>query len=308
MATFYGTSMHRPGSTNPYARIEFADERTGTADADYFSMGGGNDRIFAGLGADEVHAGRDDDVIFAGDSTAASYRAWGNDWVYGEGNNDYIYYYTTSSDVVLFGDGAGISWDDGNDYILSGSGYDRIYGGGGNDTLDGGSGNDYIYGEDLSSSGTGDDSLFGNYGNDTLIGGHGVDRLSGGPGVDFLYGGADVDYFIFNPGDTGSTYQLADEIMDFNRSYDWIDMPLRGTASNFVAGTFTSTGYTDAQIFNEAYHATLSMGSLYTKYAFVTDGTDGYLFVDGDGSGTATTGIILRGLDSVTDLRYSDII
>jgi serralysin len=113
---------------------------------------------------------------------------------------------------------------------------------------------------------------------------------------------------VFNNGDSRLTWETADTILDFNRTYDWIDMPVVGTSSNFVSGTFTSSHYTSHDVMNDAYHATFSMGTLSTQYAFVTDGHNGYLFANTNGTAGFDTGVELLGLTSVNDLRYYDII
>lgn len=283
-----------------------SDTLYGTAESDYIDAGGGNDTVYAGAGADEVYGGSGNDTLWA-QAYGQGNAYWGNDFVYAGTGDDQIYYYYTLSDVVLFGDDTSISSADGNDYIYSGSGNDRLNGGGGNDTLNGGAGNDIIHG-DLAQGGTGHDQLLGNLGSDSLYGDGGDDHLQGGRDGDWLSGGAGVDTFVIATGDSGLAWETADTILDFNRAWDWIDLPVAGTPSNFVSGTFITTGYTYHDVFAEAYHASFSMGSYLTKLVFLTDGQDGYLFADTDPSYGFDTGVQLLGLTSVNDLRYWDIV
>jgi Ca2+-binding RTX toxin-like protein len=92
------------------------------------------------------------------------------------------------------------------------------------------SASDYLFG------GAGADYLNGGGGNDYLNGGIGNDHLWGGTGSDALVGGYDyyTDYFHFNQGDSNSSTAEADHIWDWNVAYDYIDMPIAGTAANYA--------------------------------------------------------------------------
>ena len=303
MATIYGTS-HYSYVAGRYHSIANADTLYGTSSGDYIDAGGNNDYVYTGAGNDAVHGGSGDDVL----STLGTSAHTGNDYVYGEAGNDTIIYSYSYDSQHLFGDSAGLSIADGNDTIYSGYGSDYIYGGGGHDTVFGGAGNDVIYGDLPGNLGTGNDTIDGGAGGDSIYGGAGDDRIQGGADGDWLSGGVGTDTFVFNNGDSRLTWETADTIMDFNRTYDWLDMPVVGTSANFVSGTFTSSHYTSHDVMNDAYHATFSMGQLGTQYAFVTDGHNGYLFANTNGTAGFDTGVELLGLTSVNDLRYYDII
>jgi Ca2+-binding RTX toxin-like protein len=161
---------------------------------------------------------------------------------------------------------------------------------------------DYIYGFG------GDDYINAYQGNDVIDGGSGHDVIRCGAGMDLMTGGADTDTFRFSPGDSGLGYNQADVIWDFNREDDWISFDnIYGTANTYVEYSFQSDG-----TYEGAYNQALSYaqqdigGGIFT--AFYTDGWDGYLFADSDLDGHVDTGIELRGLTSVDQFNYYDMI
>lgn len=112
----------------------FTGTKRGTAYADSYYTGAGNDVIDSYLGDDYVSAGEGDDTVYASD---------GNDQIYGDGGSD-----------SLFGD----------------LGNDVLDGGVGSDVLDGGLGNDFLYGGDdndtfLTDGVSGRDAYYGGNGN-----------------------------------------------------------------------------------------------------------------------------------------------
>ena len=92
-------------------------------------------------------------------------------------------------------------------------------GGDGADTLGGNRGNNVLNGDD------GNDRLHGREGHDRLYGSAGHDLLVGGKGRDRLYGSEGHDRFDFNAlSESGRTAKTRDQIMDFERGVDVIDL------------------------------------------------------------------------------------
>lgn len=317
MADFYGSNFRLPGSH--WLLREYDDQMHGTSFDDTFYAGGGNDTIYAGLGDDAVYAGSGNDTIYATDYRAPGYVGpWGNDAVYAGDGDDHINYGNTTSNVILFGDNTAAGAHDGNDTIVSGAGNDWIYGGGGNDFILGGAGSDVIYGDMPNGNARGDDVIFGGDGNDSIYGGAGNDVIYGGRDVDYMYGGSGADTFKFNAVDTGLHYADADVIYDFKPSFDR-GFPGAGDTINFVtvdSGTSRNFGHTSIDTSHEytyaaeyehalkAANATEASNSN-LKYVFVTDGQDGWLFVDTNGDHHLDAGIELRG---VTDMHYWNVV
>ena len=106
-----------------------------------------------------------------------------------------------------------------NDNIIDG-GDDRdfLYGRYGDDMLIGGAGRDNLYGQ------SSDDKLYGGEDTDKLEGGSGNDRLDGGAGKDYLIGGDGADIFVFNNRTDSTQHKAYDEISDFQRGIDLIDL------------------------------------------------------------------------------------
>ncbi len=164
----------------------------------------------------------------------------------------------------------------GADTMQGGSGTDTFRGWGGNDTLRGGAGNDFLtgdagldflfgdVGDDVLSGGLGNDKLQGGTGADTLLGGVGDDVLTGGLGRDLLVGGRGADKFVFSSAaQTGSTFQTADIIRDFQTGIDKI--VLTGIdADSITPGIQTFSAPTNA------FNPTPTPGSI-----FLTVGTFG---------------------------------
>lgn len=85
-----------------------------------------------------------------------------------------------------------------------------------NNLIEGSDGIDQLFGL------AGDDILAGGLGNDVLDGGEGNDTLIGGAGIDKMWGGAGIDYFSF--GNDSIRQGGSDEVMDFARGFDKIDL------------------------------------------------------------------------------------
>ncbi|GAB6142723.1 hypothetical protein [Desulfocicer niacini] len=126
-----------------------------------FTLGVGDDEVWAGMGFDFVDGGAGDDSIHGGGQ----------------------------SDTLIGGDGADeIFGGDGSDLITGDAGDDVLFGGFDSDNISGGTGDDQI------SGGMDSDVLFGNDGDDLICGGEGSDQITGGLGADTLIGGdGDVD-------------------------------------------------------------------------------------------------------------------
>jgi Ca2+-binding RTX toxin-like protein len=192
----------------------------------------------------------------------------------------------------------------GNNWMTGSAGSDVMYGYGGIDVLVGDGGDDSVYGDD------GDDHLYGNEGDDVLSGGAGWDYLVGGTGADWVYSGSGYDYFAISYGESGTTWGSADSLMDYNRWYDYIDMNIAGTSSNYVE---LAIGY-NAGFDQAAATAMFAFGSGYfwgnpnTNHCFITDGVNGYLFSDLNDDNVMDTGVDIRGLTSLDQFNWSDIV
>jgi len=224
------------------------------------------------------------------DGLVPGYYGEGSDIVYGHDGDDLIYGFEGHDDL---------HGDHGHDSIYGGTGDDFLSGGAGDDYLNGGSGHDDLYG------GTGHDDLYGGSGLDYLSGGAGDDFLSGGTGRDTLVGGSGEDVFSFKKGDSGFTAGTADTITDWNRSYDWIDMAVKGTSSNYRERSTKATSIATAVDEAEHYFPQASV-----KHVFLYNGrTDtGYLISDSDGNGQFDTGIVLKNAGLASDMSYQYII
>ena len=286
--------------------------------ADSITVGSGNDLILGNQGNDTIALGGGADTALGGmgDDLITS-SGIGNDLLLGGEGSDTIMA-GNGADTIVGGTGNGSSDSlDGADEITSGSGNDLILGNGGNDSVGAGAGNDTVaggFGDDVVLGNQGNDVILGNQGRDTLFGGQGADTLVGGQGNDVLYGneGDDVLYgneglntFVFNPGDTGfrSALGTGDTVMDFATGTSRIDFASgpAGSATNFGATATTATDFAAIQALGQ----TLIDGG--DAYAFVADGTDGFLFTTG-GTGTAMTDAVkLVGAGTASSLKYQDI-
>lgn len=208
--------------------------------------GNGNDTVIAQGGRDYIDGGDGNDTIKAGADRDTVFGGLGNDTIWGEGGDDIIDAGAgddsvsggTGHDSVLGGTGRdtirGFSGNDtlrggaDDDSILGDGGDDFLYGDDGNDTLQGGNGVDFLDG------GAGNDLLVGGPGNDTLQGGAGNDTLIGGGGTDTLTGGSGADHFVFRSGREMDKGAAADQITDFTRGTDIVD--LSGFGLTYIAG------------------------------------------------------------------------
>jgi Ca2+-binding RTX toxin-like protein len=170
------------------------------------------------------------------------------------------------------------------------------------DTLYGTVYSDYIQGYG------GADWLYGFGGHDTIDGGRGNDTIRGGTGVDWMTGGSGYDQFRFQQGDSGPSYAAADVITDFNGNQDTVYFDeLWGTSSNYVEYGIAGDGTYDGTYARALAYANEDIGGK-VWFAFYTDGQDGYLFADLDLNGNVDTGIELRGLTSLNQFDYWNIV
>jgi Ca2+-binding RTX toxin-like protein len=213
-----------------------------------------------------------------------------NDEIDGFYTSDIIYGY--DGDDLLYG------WD-GHDDIYGGWDNDAIYGGFGDDYLIGGAGHDDLYG------GADFDDLYGGSGLDYLSGGSGEDLLSGGTGRDTLSGGTGDDLFVFKRGESGLTTSTADTITDWNKSFDFIDMTIKGTSRNYreveTDALSIATAASDADYF---YGDT----SVRHVFLFNPDTDKGFLVSDLNADGLFETGVVLKNAGLASDMSYLLII
>ncbi|WP_172297205.1 calcium-binding protein [Pseudoruegeria sp. HB172150] len=174
-------------------RAGFADDLTGTMNADTFQGFDGNDRIDGSGGADFIDGGPGNDTLLGGGQADTIHGGSGNDYVEGGYGPDLVYL-DDGDDTFLDIAQAGrygtdtIHGGNGNDTITALDGDDLLFGGAGNDLLDGGTGNDTL------SGGTGDDTLRAGDGNDLI-------HLDGGTNVVFAGGGDDLIRFESGAGE-----------------------------------------------------------------------------------------------------------
>jgi Ca2+-binding RTX toxin-like protein len=242
---------------------------------------------------------------------------WGKWTGYGSTyNDDYVDDLVgTNLMDVIYGLGGYDTLDGGGgpDKIYGGGGRDTIYGGTGADLCVGGDGRDIIYGGDQGDQlygGDDQDFLYGEGGNDALYGDAGHDELTGGVGIDILTGGTGFDTFKFElqnaaNGWTDSKITDPDHITDFSGADDWIDVEVPGTSANYIekqiSGNSLVFGYDAAKDW-ALDHMTGNV-----RYAFVSDGFNGFLFADLNGNGIVETGIVLEGVTSTSDFQFSNI-
>jgi Ca2+-binding RTX toxin-like protein len=187
--------------------------------------------------------------------------------------------------------------------IDAGDGNDTVVGGGSADELNGGAGNDILTG------GAGADTLDGGEGNDILTGGIGADVFNSGEGKDkFVIDNKDSGSIVKTLADPADTLKIAvhvgsDTIEGFDIALDRIALGVAGSKSNFKIvdeSTQAALKITDlATDFDSAYaqaNIALTKATGKERFAFVSDGTDGYVFNDTNGDGKADQVIVLTGI------------
>ncbi len=150
-------------------------------------------------------------------------------------------------------------------------------------------------------------SIIGGSGDDAITGGSGIDTLKGGSGNDVLTGAGGADIFDFSDiaadlDTVLATPAINDTIADFVTTSDKIKIDgtvfVAGTGGNYAEQTAAAADMDALKVAADtALNATV-------EYYFGVVGTDGYLFMDDDGTGH-THMIKLTG---VTDMAFGDII
>ncbi len=235
-------------------------------------------------------------------------------WIFGTRSND-ILAGSAGNDFIL-----GLK---GDDQIEGGAGKDKLFGGSGDDQIDGGAGNDLL------SGGKGDDILQGGSGSDLLLGGRGEDRLvfvaeDNVGSYDYYNGGRDTDTLelVLTAAEANDPAIQAD-IAAFQAHLAGIQS---GSIRAHKAFTFSSLGLTvknieqlvitqtgnqapvavdDAATTNEDTAVTVSLlgndndpdGDTLTVTA-VTQGTNGSVVLNPDGTATYTPNANFNGSDS----------
>jgi Ca2+-binding RTX toxin-like protein len=147
------------------------------------------------------------------------------------------------------------------------------------------------------------DSIYGYGGSDIQSGSAGNDNLVGGTGQDYLTGGSDIDLFVFFLGHSPSTTREADFIVDWDVRYDFIQLPVAGTASNYAEAP---TSFTNMEGARHQVESSPTLGDHVFLYNSYTD--TGYLLSSLDGDFIFETGIVIMGAGLALDMDWSDII
>jgi Ca2+-binding RTX toxin-like protein len=313
-----------------YYSDDVDDDINGTSDADTIDGLGGDDNIWGGLGNDVIQGGYGSDIIKPTDQNVDTVADWGYDEVHGGPGDDWLLFEKTTHHVLLQG-GEGVDtikggsdWDslDGGsegDFIWGFGGDDKIWGRSGDDHVWGGKGEDFISGgknDDTLDGGENDDEIWGGDGTDTILGGYGNDELLGEAGQDTMTGGPGSDTFQFHMQDSDPSNP--DHITDFLASSgnvyfagDKIDFLVGepgGTSSNYLEFSIRDGGYNEAKNVAGNWFAGDHLIGGGVRYLFITDGVDGYLFSDPFGNGTIQDGIILDGLNELSDFSHFNIL
>lgn len=218
------------------------DYVSGTANADSYSVGIGDDTVYGGAGSDRIWGGADDDSLNGDTGNDSLYGDEGNDILSGGEGNDRLFG-GADQDWLSGGDNSDLMLGDaGNDTLDGDAGNDSLEGGDGNDRLNGGDGNDQMRGD------LGSDRLYGGAGNDVMSADWGIDRLFGGAGNDRLYtdgyissvdnGPDELDYLYGGLGD--DIFQDGDETsLGVNKLYG-------GAGNDTISGTGSDSIYGEA--------------------------------------------------------------
>ncbi|MBI3445964.1 MAG: FecR domain-containing protein, partial [Magnetospirillum sp.] len=130
--------------------------------------------------------------------------------------------------------------------------------------------------------------LTGTSGPDTLVGGSAADTLVGGGGGDTLTGGTGADVFVYQS-KTDSTVLAPDVITDWGTGGTADSLSFSGMAGMkylAVPGTFVTSAAATA--------AAIKTGAPANSVVFFTDTTDGYIYVNGAGTGTSFDGTLIK--------------
>jgi len=152
----------------------------------------------------------------------------------------------------------------------------------------------------------------GKEGNDTIFASAIGDQITGGLGGDKMTGGAGNDIFVIGNLDSGLVIASADEITGFTTGADKLQLGLLGddtaVSGNYVEAGAAVADFTAALTAANTALSTLAATSAATElYAFQWDASNGYLFNDTDGNGTADQVIVLVGVTG-SGIAATDII
>ncbi|SIT15042.1 FecR domain-containing protein [Insolitispirillum peregrinum] len=222
--TGYATVTDQFGNTDLVRSFETI---IGSALADTFKDGSGNDVLMGGAGDDTyIWQGTGNDTISDGSGSDTLSLA-----DLDENVNTLLYHDAAGNLIVDYDDGAAhltilagagvdtlkdptgyvmtlieqntaiVNGTSGMDVIVGYAGGQTLYGGLDEDVIFGGSGDDEIYGGSVTNIGADEDNLHGGAGNDTLYGGMASDELFGDEGDDTLYGNGGSDTLSGGAGD-----------------------------------------------------------------------------------------------------------
>lgn len=211
----------------------------------------------------------------------------------------------TDSDVVFNASAGATITVDAFDTVITSAGV-KIFGGVGTvnvlaNIIEGSAGNDTIN----ASAATVGQGIDGKAGNDVIVGSAFADTITGGLGGDKMNGGAGADKFVIGNTDSGLVIASADEITGFVSGSDTLSLGFVGDATavtgNYVEAGAAVADFTAALTAANAALATLAGTSAATElYAVQWDASNGYLFNDTDGNGTADQVIVLVGITGAT--------
>ncbi|MGO4389638.1 calcium-binding protein [Microvirga sp. 2YAF29] len=283
-------------NTNP---AEILDDRFfGSAAGERVTAGNGRDLLYGNAGDDYLDGGDGIDVLDGGegDDTLIGGGGEGPNILKGGNGND-VYKYNEKVDIIIDTGGLdakmvaktttmsskdkleGLVADEivgGKTINLTGNvKANLLIGHAGKNTLKGMNGNDILEGRD---------------GNDQLDGGAGNDKLYGGLGADKLMGGVGKDTFYF---DTALSASNVDKVSGFSTRDDQIGLD----HSIFAALTVGKLASAAFHIGSKAKDAGDRI--IYNK-------SNGALYYDADGSGTAAAAIKFATLDKNLKMTYKD--
>jgi Ca2+-binding RTX toxin-like protein len=160
-------------------------------------------------------------------------------------------------------------------------------------------------------------SVNGLAGNDTITAGTGIQTITGGAGADTMTLGddTDADVVVIGNTDSGITLATADTITDFESGSDQLSLGLAGSTTADATENYGEAAAAVADFaaaLSAANNALATLNSngtttAATLYNFQFDATNGYLFEDITGDGTADQVIILTGITD-GDIAHTDIV
>ncbi|WP_420326120.1 calcium-binding protein [Mameliella sp.] len=246
-----------------------ADVLQGGDNDDLLDGGPGNDSLIGGPGVDELRGGTGNDTLDGGIGADSLIGGSGDDRVIGgpvaelldgsPGGSDTIDYSAATGDLTLrlwnntvVGDPVATGDTIRNfENAEGGAGDDLIVGSLLDNVLRGNDGNDSLYGLG------GVDVLDGGPGNDQLRGGEGNDTLSGGTGMDLLIGGTETDTFLFFSITDPGLGAARDQILDFEKGLDVIDLSSLSVGTLTFVGTGPFTGADQVRLFETPSGSTI---------------------------------------------------